>query len=108
MAWELTGNSGTNPETDFLGTRDNQPLVIRTNGTEALRIDGGSGSIVIGDSTGIEASLGFSPRRVSVLEFGQGPSTLLLLRRDESQEPEGEFLSPAQNVSFILDPTNRV
>jgi hypothetical protein len=108
MPWELTGNSGTNPETNFLGTTDNQPLVIRTNGTEALRIAGGSGSVVIGDSTGIEASLGFSPRRVSVLEFGQGPSTLLFLRRDESQEPEGEFLSPAQNVSFILDPTNRV
>jgi hypothetical protein len=67
MPWDLTGNSGTNPETDFLGTRDNQPLVIRTNGTEALRIDGGSGSIVIGDSTGIEPSLGFSPRRVSVV-----------------------------------------
>jgi hypothetical protein len=38
MAWELTGNSGTNPATDFLGTRDNQPLVIRTNGAEHLRI----------------------------------------------------------------------
>ena len=47
MPWELTGNSGTNPETDFLGTRDNQPLVIRTNGAEALRIDG-SGSVGIG------------------------------------------------------------
>lgn len=38
MPWELTGNSGTDPTTDFIGTRDNQPLVIRTNGTEALRI----------------------------------------------------------------------
>jgi hypothetical protein len=47
MPWDLTGNIGTNPETDFLGTRDNQPLVIRTNGAEALRIDG-SGSVVIG------------------------------------------------------------
>ena len=107
MPWDLTGNSGTSPANNFLGTTDDQPLVIRTNGTEALRVDG-SGSVVIGDSTGIEASLGFSPRRVSVLEFGQGPSSLLFLRRDESQEAEGEFLSPAQNVSFILDPTNRV
>jgi hypothetical protein len=44
MPWELTGNAGTNPlvtnpttgttdpgTTDFLGTRDNQPLVIRTH-----------------------------------------------------------------------------
>jgi hypothetical protein len=40
MPWDLTGNSGTNAATDFLGTRDNQPLVIRTNGTEALRVTG--------------------------------------------------------------------
>jgi hypothetical protein len=97
MPWDLTGNSGTNPETDFLGTRDNQPLVIRTNGAEALRIDG-SGSVVIGGSTGIDSS-------VSVLEFGQGESTPLLLRRDEAPEPA---TGGSQNVLFILDPTNRV
>src|SRR5215217_1565981 len=38
MPWELTGNSGTDPATNFLGTSDNQPLVIRTTGAEALRI----------------------------------------------------------------------
>src|SRR5215831_11971112 len=39
MAWDLTGNAGTNPATNFLGTTDNQPLVIKTNGGEALHID---------------------------------------------------------------------
>src|SRR4030095_15528815 len=29
--WSLTGNSGTNPATDFLGTSDNQPLRFRVN-----------------------------------------------------------------------------
>jgi hypothetical protein len=38
MAWELTGNSGTDPNANFLGTIDNQPLVIKTNGSEAMRI----------------------------------------------------------------------
>jgi hypothetical protein len=28
-AWSLTGNAGTNPATTFLGTTDNQPLVIK-------------------------------------------------------------------------------
>ena len=32
MPWELTGNSGTNPATNFLGTIDNQPLIIQSNG----------------------------------------------------------------------------
>jgi hypothetical protein len=38
MPWELTGNPGINPATDFLGSTDNQPLAIRTNGLERMRI----------------------------------------------------------------------
>lgn len=36
--WELTGNTGTNPATNFLGTTDAQDLVIKTNSTEQLRV----------------------------------------------------------------------
>jgi hypothetical protein len=39
VAWLLTGNAGTDPSTNFLGTTDAQPLILRTNNTEALRID---------------------------------------------------------------------
>jgi hypothetical protein len=39
MPWQLTGNSNTNPATNFLGTTDQQPLVIKTNGTEAIRVN---------------------------------------------------------------------
>jgi hypothetical protein len=39
MSWEITGNSGTNPAINFLGTTDSQPLVIRAGGIEAMRID---------------------------------------------------------------------
>jgi hypothetical protein len=38
-AWRLTGNAGTNPASNFLGTTDNQPLVFRTNGVERMRLD---------------------------------------------------------------------
>lgn len=39
-AWELTGNAGTTPgvANNFLGTTDNQDLVVGTNSTEVLRI----------------------------------------------------------------------
>src|SRR5512133_3649272 len=39
MPWQLTGNAGTNPNTNFLGTTDNQPLVIKVNSTESLRLE---------------------------------------------------------------------
>lgn len=37
--WDLMGNAATNPATQFFGTTDSQPLSIRTNNTERLRID---------------------------------------------------------------------
>ncbi|WP_353776871.1 tail fiber domain-containing protein [Winogradskyella sp. 3972H.M.0a.05] len=36
--WTTTGNAGTNPSTNFIGTTDNQDLSIRTNNVEKVRI----------------------------------------------------------------------
>ena len=36
--WNTTGNNGTNPSTNFLGTIDAQPLIFRTNNSEKVRI----------------------------------------------------------------------
>lgn len=36
--WGLTGNAGTNPTTNYLGTSDAQPLSIRANATEAISV----------------------------------------------------------------------
>jgi hypothetical protein len=36
--WKKTGDSGTNPLTNFLGTIDNVDLVFKTNNTESFRI----------------------------------------------------------------------
>lgn len=45
--WSLTGNSSTNPLNNFIGTTDNQDLVLKTNNSERLRIST-SGNIGIG------------------------------------------------------------
>lgn len=45
--WRTTGNSSTNPSTNFLGTTDAQDLVIKTNDTEAMRVDA-NGNVGIG------------------------------------------------------------
>ena len=37
-SWYLSGNSGTNPATHFVGTTDNNPLIFKTNNIEAARI----------------------------------------------------------------------
>ncbi|MCX8143613.1 MAG: hypothetical protein N3F62_05060 [Bacteroidia bacterium] len=47
MAWLTNGNVGTNPAANFLGTIDNQDLVIRTNNAERVRVKT-SGAVEIG------------------------------------------------------------
>lgn len=58
--WKLTGNAGTNPASNFLGTTDNQPLVLRTNNVERLWVDTG-GNVGIGTaSPGAKATVAVS------------------------------------------------
>ncbi len=59
-AWGLTGNSGTDPSTDFVGTTDARDLVFRTNDAERLRLTtqgqleftNASNSVYIGEQAG--------------------------------------------------------
>jgi len=45
--WRITGNNGLT-SANFLGTKDNVPLIIKTNNTERMRIRQGIGNISIG------------------------------------------------------------
>ncbi|WP_353151054.1 hypothetical protein [Chryseobacterium sp.] len=38
QAWNITGNAGTTPGTNFIGTTDNQSLVFKTNNTEWMKL----------------------------------------------------------------------
>ena len=49
LFWRLSGNSGTNPATNFLGTTDNQRVVFRTNNVERMTIST-SGHVGLGTS----------------------------------------------------------
>ena len=49
-AWSLTGNAGTTPTTNFVGTTDNQELALRTNNIERMRV-ATTGKVGIGTTT---------------------------------------------------------
>ncbi|OFX73731.1 MAG: hypothetical protein A2X12_02500 [Bacteroidetes bacterium GWE2_29_8] len=48
-AWLIEGNTGTTPATNFLGTKDNNDLVVKTNNAERMRITKG-GKVTINDT----------------------------------------------------------
>ena len=49
-AWSLTGNAGTNPTTNFIGTTDAKDFVVKTNNIEKMRVTS-SGNVGIGTSS---------------------------------------------------------
>ncbi len=46
--WKVTGNTATNPANNFIGTTDNQPLIVRVNNDTALRIIPGTTPSIVG------------------------------------------------------------
>ena len=49
-AWSLTGNAGTNPSSNFIGTTDSKGFAIRTNNMDRIRV-GFDGHVGIGTIT---------------------------------------------------------
>ena len=66
ICWDTQGNSGTNPEMDFLGTKDVQPLVFRVNNAQALFIDSNTGTPnIVGGSASNTADFTKSGQTIS-------------------------------------------
>ncbi|HNS17016.1 MAG TPA: tail fiber domain-containing protein [Bacteroidales bacterium] len=58
--WSLTGNSGTDPATNFIGTTDNQPLMFRVNNLSAGEINPVNTSTFLGIQAGDNNTSGYS------------------------------------------------
>lgn len=85
-SWTLTGNSGTTPFTNFIGTSDSQPLVVQTNGQPCAYFDAG-GNCQLGGNLqtagnvavyGTLSSLSTSAYRDGSSRIGYGPSSAAL------------------------------
>jgi hypothetical protein len=64
--WDLAGNAGTNPATNFLGTTDGAALELRANNWRVLRLEpNGSRPNVIGGSFANAASTGVESATVA-------------------------------------------
>lgn len=68
--WKLLGNAGTNPTVNFLGTTDNQPVVVRTNNELTAVFVNSSGdftpSVVVGNNASLTTYLTDPIARASI------------------------------------------
>jgi hypothetical protein len=58
--WNLTGNSGIIPASQFIGTTDNQPLRFRVNNIQAGELHPATGNIFWGLRSGQSSTTGYS------------------------------------------------
>jgi hypothetical protein len=74
-AWSTLGNTGTNVNSQFLGTTDNQDLAFKTNNLERIRISA-SGNVGIGTTTpsvkmDVDGALALRPSSTSITADNQ-------------------------------------
>jgi len=110
QSWNLTGNSGTIPTNNFIGTTDDQEVVFKTNNIERLRLLAGSNGngISIGSRIAPGAPVGARLEIVSVLCNGcfstwAVPSDLVI--RSVGGSKNMEFHMPNDNA---VDPNRDV
>ncbi len=99
-AWSLTGNAGTNPTTNFIGTTDAQDWVMRTNNLERARIMS-NGNVGVGTSSPLY--------KLSTVDDGLG-ATMPFGITDLANNPrfridvEGDSTTNFTNVKFDVYP----
>jgi hypothetical protein len=87
--WLLMGNIGIQPDLDFLGTTDDQPLVIKTASSERIRIDP-TGNVGIGNPNPAHP-LHLAVGKALRIEGGTGPADT------------AAYFSFGENGSFSID-----
>lgn len=81
--WLLTGNAGTTPSTNFMGTTDAQDVIFKCNNTEYLRfknVTGGNDEVTFSKNVKVNSS---SIAQVWV----NGPSSYIILSSGVSNNP---------------------
>lgn len=102
-AWKLDGNGGTDPTGSFLGTTDNQPLVIRTANREAVRVSA-SGNVGIGaaDPTARLEVAG----QVRITGGSPGPGKVLTSDANGLASWQAPFALTVRTSQFSIPPAN--
>ena len=100
LFWGLTGNSGTNPANNFIGTVDAVDLVIRTSNTERVRVTS-NGLVGIGTSTPgsmlhVLRNIGNAWNTIGIIDGGaNAPNLRLAIQSDNTHNQVPAYLTIA-------------
>ncbi|GIV24155.1 MAG: hypothetical protein KatS3mg025_1814 [Bacteroidia bacterium] len=97
-AWLLTGNAGTDPTINFLGTTDGQPLVIRVNNQETFRFNA-PGTTAPGWSL---QRGGGNTRGVHAVDLQSGRTTATQVASGDYGVISGGFMNTASGLLSVV------
>lgn len=93
--WGVTGNTGTAPTTNFMGTTDNQDVVFKTNNIERMRLSSASNRLMIGRTGG-----GLASAEIDILDTLNNATTFERTINGESRlifgRLNGSFSAPVK------------
>lgn len=103
--WDLQGNSGTSASDNFIGTTDAVDVVMKTGGTERLRLENSSGDVKIGTTTSGTVK---SSQELVMRQDGDtyGPSILRLRNRNSENGAIFETTDPTITLVDFIFKTN--
>jgi hypothetical protein len=110
-SWIKQGNAGSNPQSDFIGTSDNQDFVLKTNNTEKLRIKsngdlkassltGNDFDLLVADQNGVIQKLATVPNNAAPIPWYTTGNTFSLLSQPG-------FIGPTNNFDFVIKTGNQ-
>ncbi|PKF73647.1 hypothetical protein [Chryseobacterium sp. PMSZPI] len=77
--WNLTGNAGTNPSTNFIGTTDDNPIIFKQNNQQIFKLEGQSINIGSGVSGTGNLQLALSPCNSCFSQWAQPNDAVMRL-----------------------------
>jgi hypothetical protein len=104
VGWGLTGNAGTNPPTNFIGTTDSAPLELRVNNQRVLRIErvtttSGINTFVGSNMLGGDASNTLTAGVTQATIAGGGGSNSGILRQNRVTDLGGTIGGGVNNLA---------
>ncbi|MGQ7944625.1 tail fiber domain-containing protein [Flavobacterium sp. WC2509] len=107
--WSLTGNSGTIPGTNFIGTTDNKDVVFKANNIERMRVNNANGKLSVGTNTNPGSLLITTSSSASTAPFSIATSDanpLVMTIQDIGLAPNNFFSVDAFRTGSPIVPAN--
>lgn len=104
QSWNLTGNSGTNPPDNFIGTTDDKPLIFKLNNQQTFKLEGqsinigsgipGTGNLQLALSPCNHCYSGWAQPNDAVMRLLSGHNLNIHMDNDNAIDPNSDTSTP--------------